>query len=256
MEKVFIKNRKGQKIAVIIDKVAEPKGLIFIEHGLSAFKEESQIETITKAFLKNYYTAVRFDAVNTFGESDGDFKKVTLTNYYEDLEDVIKWASSQAWYQEPFCLAGHSLGSISAGYYAENYPSKVKALAPISTVVSGALTLETHSPEELTVWKKTGWQISKSSSRPGIIKELPWSHMEDRLKYNLLDKVANLTMPVLLIVGENDKMTPLKHQKILYDKLPGDKELHVIKGSPHTFREPEHLKQLGEIIDTWIKNKL
>ena len=41
------------------------------------------------------------------------------------------------WYGEPFVLVGHSLGGISTALFAENYPDKVKALAPISTVVSG-----------------------------------------------------------------------------------------------------------------------
>lgn len=60
-------------------------------------------------------------------------------------------------------------------------------------------------------------------------------------------------MPVLLVVGENDIRTPLDHQKILYNVLPGPKELHIIKGSPHTFRDPEHLNELKNIFNQWIK---
>lgn len=256
MQKIFIKNRKDQKVAVIIEEVEAPKGLAFVMHGLGGFKEQAHLEMIADLFKENGYTAVRFDTTNTIGESDGDFKDATVTNYYEDLEDVIKWSEAQSWYKEPFVLVGHSLGGISTALFAENYPEKVKALAPISTVVSGELGVEAHkrfSPEEFRIWEETGWLEAKSQSKPGVVKRLKWSHIADRLKYDLLLKVNKLTMPVLLVVGENDIRTPLEHQKILYNVLPGPKELHIIKGSPHTFRDPEHLQELKNILSQWIK---
>ncbi|MFA5925627.1 MAG: alpha/beta hydrolase [Parcubacteria group bacterium] len=220
-------------------------------HGLGGFKEQPHIETFAQAFKEKHYTVIRFDTTNTFGESDGDYQDATTTNYYEDLEDVIKWAKAQVWYKEPFVLAGHSLGGICSALYAEKYPKKVKALAPISTVVSGELTLKTDR-EDVKNWEKTGWRISQSKSKPGVIKRLPWSHMGDRLKYDLLPNVKKLTMPVLLIVGEKDNSTPPEHQKILFDKLPGKKELHIIKGSEHTFREQKHLDKIKQIFLDWI----
>ncbi len=251
MKKEFIKNRKGQKIAVIIEEVDSPKGLAFVMHGLSGFKEQPHIQVMADAFKEKGYTTVRFDTTNTLGESEGRMEEATITNYFEDLEDVLSWTQSQDWYQEPFCLAGHSLGSNCIALYAENHPEKVKALAPISTGISGKLSLEAHA-ENIEEWKRTGWHTHKSKSKPGVIYRLPWSYMEDRLKYDLLEKVDRLTMPVLLIVGEDDKPTPVKHQKILYDRLPGRKELHIIKGSAHTFREEKHLREVKEIFLKWI----
>ena len=62
-------------------------------------------------------------------------------------------------------------------------------------------------------------------------------------------------MPILLVVGEKDAPCPPEHQKILYDLIPNDtdKEFHIIKDAPHTFRDPEHLEQLRVILDAWIK---
>jgi len=253
MQKQLIKNRKNQNMAVIIENVPNPKGLVFIMHGLGGFKEQNHIQAFAQSFQENNYTVVRFDTTNTFGESDGKYENATTTNYYEDLEDVIKWAKNQDWYQEPFILAGHSLGGICTALYAENYPSKIKALAPISTVVSGKLSFDAHTKEEMENWEKTGWKIKESKSIPGVIKKLPWSQMVDRMKYDLLKKADKLTMPVLLIVGENDHSCPPKHHKILFEALPGKKELHVIKGAVHTFRKEEHLEEIKEIFDKWIK---
>lgn len=256
MEKATIKNRKGQQIAVITDVIPSAKGLAFVMHGLGGFKEQPHIQTIAAAFKESGYSVVRFDTTNTLGESDGNYEDATTTNYYEDLEDVITWAARQRWYQEPFVLAGHSLGSICVALFAENYLEKVKALAPVSMVVSGKLTVEAmkhHKPDELKKWQTTGWLEEVSNSKPGVVKRLKWSHMEDRLKYNLMPKVDSLTMPVLLIVGEEDVSTPPEHQKILFEALPGEKEFHIINGAPHTWREEKHLVELKQIITNWIR---
>ncbi|MCK4829604.1 alpha/beta fold hydrolase, partial [bacterium] len=190
--KQTIKNRKGQNVVVLIEEVSNQKGLAFVMHGLGGFKEHLHVQAMADAFKEKGYTVIRFDTTNTIGESDGDYSDATTTNYYQDLEDVISWAKSQKWYQEPFCLAAHSLGGICTALYAENYPKKIKALAPISTVVSGELSLEVK-PEEKAEWKKTGWQIKESKSKSGVMKKLSWSYMEDSLKYNLLEKVDKLT---------------------------------------------------------------
>jgi len=110
MKKSFIKNRKDQNIAVIIEKSENQKGLAFIMHALGATKEQPQIETFSKAFKDNNYTVIRFDTTNSCGESDGNYEDATITNYYEDLEDVIDRAKKQDFYKEPFILCGHSLG--------------------------------------------------------------------------------------------------------------------------------------------------
>lgn len=254
MQKLFIKNRKGQKLSVVVEG-EEKKGLLaFVMHGLGGSKEQSHIQTFTDAFLNNHFTVVRFDTTNTYGESDGKYEDATITNYSEDLEDVITWTKGQSWYHEPFWLAGHSLGGICTALYAERYPDKVAGLAPISTVVTGKLSKETERHKaNLENWEKTGWREEKSESIPGRMKRLKWSHMLDRLKYDLIPGAGKLTMPVLLIVGELDPDTPPKHQKILFDALPGPKEMHIIADAPHTFREAKHLEDIKKLFGKWIK---
>lgn len=249
--KQYIKNRKNQNISVLIEEYDNPKGLVFVMHGLGGTKEQPHIETFAKAFRDNNYTVVRFDTTNTFGESDGDYTDATVTNYFEDLEDVIEWSKTQYFYREPFILCGTSLGGICVSLYAQKYPEKIKALAPISTVVSGKLSFETYNKEDLKTWEKTGWKITFSSS--GRELKIKYNHIIDRLKYDLLDKVDSLKMPVLMMVGDLDNSTPIKHQQILFDKLPGSKEFHIIPGAPHTFKEEGHLKQIYNYLNDWIK---
>jgi alpha/beta superfamily hydrolase len=99
MEKVTIQNRQGQKVVVLIEKNNKPRGLVFIVHGLSGFKEQKHIEVFAQSFKKKGFTVVRFDTTNSFGESEGEYRKATVTSYLADLKNVLSWANSQGWYQ-------------------------------------------------------------------------------------------------------------------------------------------------------------
>lgn len=258
MTKKKIKNRKNQNIVVVVNETLNQKDLVIIMHGLGGYKEELHIQTFALAFKQSGYTVVLFDTTNALGESDGNYVNATYTNYYEDLEDVLVWVKKQSWYQEPYVLAGHSLGSYCITRYAEKHPKEIKALAPISTGVSGKLMMEAKAKDAFRNWKKTGWLIEKSSSKPGVMKKLKWSFVGDALKHNILPEAKKLTMPVILIVGSKDKTTPIKHQKMLFNKIPGKKELHIVKGASHTFKDKKHLKdknlnEIKKILIKWIE---
>lgn len=250
MEKLFIYNRKGQKMFVIVDKPTQTSGLAFVMHGLSGFKEQSHIATIAEAFLDHGYVTIRFDTTNSLGESGGAYENATTTNYYEDLEDVIAWAKTRSWFQSPFALAGHSLGGTCTTLYSQRHPEEVKLLAPIALVVSGSMSMELYGEEGLKNWQETGWHISESRSKPGVVRRLAWSHVADRLKYDLYSEASALSMPILLIVGGNDAL--LSQSELLLEALPGPKELHVIADAEHTFRSTEELAELSRLFNDWL----
>ncbi len=256
MEKFSIKNRYGLKIVGEIHTPSNMVGLSFIQHGLGGFKEQPGIVALVNTLLANGYMVVSFDATNSVGESEGKYENATMQLHYEDLVDVINWAKTQTWYKEPFILIGSSLGGYSVAQYAEDHPTEVKAVSPFALVVSGELSLqasEKFEPEKLKNWKETGWDERQSVSKPGLIKRLPWSHMEERLKHDLRPNASKLTMPVLLVVGENDTSCPPDSQQLFYNLIPGPKEIHIVPNAPHTFRDETHLSQLKDIVDAWLK---
>ncbi|TSC77645.1 MAG: Uncharacterized protein G01um101424_268 [Parcubacteria group bacterium Gr01-1014_24] len=255
-EKFSIKNRKGLEIVGNVSLPENPQGLAFTLHGLGGFKEQPHIMVLVDALLENGYAVVNFDATNSIGESEGKYEDVNMQSHYEDLVDIITWAKTQEWYKEPFILAGHSLGGYAVARYAEEHPKKVKAVFPYALVVAGELSYkaaEMEDSEKLKKWKETGWQERQSSSKPGTKLRLPWSHMEERLKHDVRPKASNLTMPVLLIVGSEDKSCTYGTQHMLYDLIPGPKEIHIIPNAPHTFKDPEHLAQSKVLFNSWLK---
>lgn len=253
--KTLITNRDGNEICVVVENENSTESkLAFVMHGLSGNKEEPHLRGMVEVLKSDGYTVITWDAVHTFGESKGGpYEDATITNYYADLEDVVAWASQQSWYAEPFVLVGHSLGGISTALYAEKYPEKVKALAPISTVVNGELRMESKA-DVSEEWKRTGYYTEKRSN--GDTKTLKWSHMEDNMQYDITKDAAKLTMPVLLVVGSKDTSTKPQHQQVFYNSLTTDKELHIIYGAEHTFYRPHEREELNQILKTWLKNKV
>jgi alpha-beta hydrolase superfamily lysophospholipase len=261
-EKIFIKNRNNLNVRVCIDtptldektfQKSLQKGLAFIMPGLGAHHNKSRFRKFAQILTTYGFVVVSFDPTNSFGESDGDYADATFTNYYEDLEDVIEWARGNQYYKEPFILIGHSLGGMGVTLYTEKYPTQVIAVAPLAATISGKLSIEARSEEEIEKWQTLGYQEKKRSN--GEIKTLKWSHMEDRMKYDNLIDADKIKVPVLMVVGENDTSTPPKHQQLLFDAVGTaieNKELHIIAGADHEMNTPETEAQLIGFFEKWL----
>lgn len=259
-ERIAIKNRHELKLVIQVDTPDNPNNLVFIEPGQGGFIEQEHIEAFAQAFLENSFRAVRFDPSHSVGESEGAIQDVAYTGYIEDLEDVINWARNQPWFQQPYALCGHSMGGVSTTWYAEKHPDEILCLAPISTAVNYELYLPTMDDDFFRKWREKGYYETTSNSKPGVIKRIGIQILEDMKKYDLLISADKLTMPVLLMAGENDRPTPYLHQKILFDALPGkNKELIKIENADHNFRGPNNygktLREVKQAISDWIKSQ-
>ncbi len=251
MKKYFIKNRKGQNVSVLLEHVDNQKGLAFVMHGMGGNKVDGGMEAIAGACREMSFTVVRFDTTNTFGESDGAYEYATPTNYFEDLEDVIEASSLEQWYQEPFFLSGHSLGGMCSTLYAQKFPERVAALGLLAPVVSGGYFLKTYekyAPQELELWRTKNVRVASDGSEHRLL----WICMEDYQRYDLLKEISKLSFPVLVVVGEEDKKTPAEYAKVFFDALPGQKELHVMRETPHAKFAAEQLSEIRGVFSQWI----
>lgn len=255
MQKITLTNRYDQRIVAVLNEHPAPHGVAIVMHGLGSNKESAGVSTIASALFERGYTVVRFDTTNSFNESDGEYEHATATTGYHDLEDVIAWAHQQPWFGGKLLLAGHSLGAFASLHYAQEHEGAVNGLVLLSPPVSGKLSMEAdekYQTRDMKAWQETGWWSYESTSMPGVIKRLPWSHMEDRLQYDLLPKAPQMTMPILFIVGENDTLTPPEHVRLLAHAVGGPHELHILSGAGHSFRDENHLIKIRDIITRWI----
>ena len=259
-ERATIKNRHGLKLVIQVDTPDNFQNLVFIEPGQSGTIDQKHIEAFAVAFLENGFRTVRFDPTNSLGESGGELINVTYDNYEQDLEDVINWARTQTWFQQPFALCGHSMGAQAVAWYAERHPAEVLLLAPMAPVVNYDLYMKTLDPEEKRQWQEKGYDEYPSKYRPGVIKKVGWGINESLKKYDIMPLAGNLTMPVINIVGERDQPCPLEHQRIFMDAVANpNKKLITIASAQHSYRNDKtdeyngELEEVRQSLSSWLR---
>ncbi|MFA5270464.1 MAG: alpha/beta fold hydrolase [Patescibacteria group bacterium] len=251
--KVVIENRLGADLVVVVDKVPEAIGVAVVAHGLGGNKDGTDIVAIAETMRDHGLTTVRYDASNAKGESGGYLSDAKATTYVNDLVDVLDWAKQQAWFKPPLILAGHSLGATASALYAERHPDEVSGLILISGVVSGTINLQAAPQRSSEGWERMWQEIKSSFDGQQSSDQVNWlPFFIDLLQFNILNDADKLTMPVLIVAGENDELAPVIHQQKFYDALPGSKELQIIANAGHVFRQDPELSTLKQVINQWL----
>jgi putative phosphoribosyl transferase len=69
-----------------------------------------------------------------------------------------------------------------------------------------------------------------------------------------LDHLEKLTIPVLLIVGENDRDVIILNEKA--KKILNDCEMSIVQDATHLFEEPEALEKVAALASFWLEDKV
>jgi len=152
-------------------------------------------------------------------------------------------------------LVGHSMGSLIALETAARHPTKVSALyliATAATMIVGPGLLKAaegndHSAIAMVsiwglgasgelggslapgLWMHSGAQRVLEQNRPGVL----FSDLSACNSYqDALTAAAQVSVPVTVILGERDMMTPLKSGKALAAALPNARTI-VLPGAGH-----------------------
>ena len=238
---IFIKNRKGLKMALRLNINDRNTNLVFLEHGLSSRKEYPHMQVLEDVFSEFGYNVINIDATNSLNESESSEEGITTTGHYEDLVDAIEWAKQQPFYKEPFALAGQSLGAISVVRYAGQYPDKVNLLIPC------AFPYYNYIEEELNDFAKEvikNGYCDKISKSTGKVLRLKSAYVEDMKKLDITPQIHMIKADTHVIVGSKDNKKHLKNSKHLYQMLNCKKEFHLLEGIPHDLANTPQDKEL------------
>ena len=152
-------------------------------------------------------------------------------------------------------LVGHSMGSLVALETAARHPAKVEGLSLIGTAATmtvgpdllKAAEANDHAAIDMVsiwglgfqaelggslapgLWMHSGAQRVLEQCRPGVL----FADLSACNAYqNALTAAAQIAIPVTLILGERDMMTPAKAGKALAAALPNSRTL-VLSGAGH-----------------------
>ena len=225
----------GKKIYYQFKENEEKNAIIFI-HGSG---ENSIVWKGQLNDLNLNYNLIAID-LPSHAESD-DFPKLSLDLYVDVIKKLVGFLNLKK-----IVLCGHSLGGAIAQEYFFKNQKEVSALILCGTgarlrVSPMILNSLKNNYQEFLIglpmgafYRKTSKEIKKS-----LVIEIAKTNPEVTFvdfkicdNFDVMDKVASINVPCLIVCGNEDKLTPIKYSQYFKDKIK-DSKLVVIKDAGH-----------------------
>ncbi len=195
-DEVRIPTAGGENLTAVWLKNPDAAFTLLFSHG------NGEDLSIVAPFLREYY-ADRFSVLaydyRGYGTSDG---KPSYRNVKQDAEAAYRWLTEEQRVDPKKIIAiGRSLGGALAVRTAAEHPV-------------GGLICECSFASAFRL--KTGVQL------------LPWD------KFDNEKLIRNVSCPVLIIHGTEDRVVPFRHGRRLYAAAPEPKQFFGIEGGRHT----------------------
>lgn len=250
MKHIFY-NSHGNKLVGILENPVDDANtpIMLLVHGFISSKDSQSWSLILKKLHASNIATFRID-LSAHGESDGEFKNVTITKTTNDVLQAIKYLKSLGYFQ--IGLLGASFGGI-ASIMATVESDVVSALALVCPVTDWTLSSYFQQPGLLEKWKKVGSICFEHEPGKPIIS---YAAFTDAKKNVAFDVASKITIPVLVVHGNQDEMVPFEGSKKFVKLLPNGK-LHTIEGGLHHLRRnPKHFKEYSKVLSEFIVEQM
>lgn len=245
--KVLIPGARGLLAAEV--QMPENKGtgkcpITILVHGFGGDKNWQLMKLVSDSLQMHGIASIRFD-FNGHGESEGDFKDMTVPNEIEDLKRVVRYALQLDGCNGKIGLLGHSQGgvvvSMTAGEMNDTI-SAVTLLAPAAVLREDAIRGNTfgvlynpiNPPEyvELPGGRKLGREYILTAFRLPIYETA------------IRDQGA-----AFLIHGTGDRVAPYSYSE-RYKNIWKNSELHFMEEYDHGFSR--HIEEIADLASNFL----
>jgi hypothetical protein len=146
-------------------------------------------------------------------------------------------------------LFGSSFGGMASILAASqsDYLSLLALKSPVSDYKSMALTQRSDS--EIHEWKENGFIDFESVNHEK--KRLSYAFYEDARNLNAYAAARKIRVPTLIVHGQADETVPVEQSHKAASLIP-DCRLVTLKGCDHLYSEPEHFKQLLDLVSQFV----
>ena len=237
-ESVFIDGDHGRLKAIIQKpelKQGERCPMVIFCHGFSGTKDGPMFELIADTLQAHGIASIRFD-FNGHGESEGEFKDMTVPNEIEDAKKVVEYVRDLRYVSE-LAIVGHSQGgvvaSMTAGQLSEELGEPAfKAVA----LMAPAAVLRDDAIRGNTMGKQY------DPFDPGEYVEL-WGGLKLGGKYirtafslPIYETAVKYQGPALIIHGNADRVVPYTYGERFHEIWPKS-ELVIQEYFDHGFSQ-------------------
>ncbi len=196
--------------------------------------------------------------LNGHGQTPDRGDDDVLASYLKDISEVVQQCDRPV-------LAGHSMGGALAQAYAHQHGDELRGLVLVGTGAKlrvAPMIFEMLDNDYESYLMTLGKFMFHESAPEGLIeatvaeaRKCPVSivrrdfEMCDR--FDMMEAVREITTPTLVVVGEGDKMTPVKYAEYLHREIPHS-ELVVVESAGHAVML-ERPTEFNDAVRTWAQ---
>ncbi len=247
-EALTFHDRNGHGIAAILSAPDRPTtSLAVLCHGFLSNKNSTTNKTLTRLLNEQGLATFRFDFFGQ-GDSDGPFEKLTTTLALQQAEAALDLVSARGY--DRIGLVGSSFGGLVAILTAARRRD-IGWIALKCPVVDFAEELRlTFGLDELAQWQILN-TIPNIMGGPDRVR-LRYGFYEDCLGQIAYEPAERISIPTVIVQGEQDECVPLHQSRRLYDALRGPKRLDLLPDADHQFTRGEDFHQMTKSISDWL----
>jgi alpha-beta hydrolase superfamily lysophospholipase len=251
-----------------------PKAALLLLHGLA--EHSGRYMNLVEHLVQVGYAVYTFDLVG-HGHSEGERAYVRRFSEYSAMVDAYQAQVRERAPRVPLFAFGHSMGAVIAADYVLSHDSELSGIVlsglsvEMPADVTPATILAAKVLSALAPKLRVQALASSTLSRdPAVVQ----GYDEDPLVYRgripartgvellqaqdrVLAHAHQITLPVLMVHGGEDRLCPLRAARSFYESLGSpDKTLQVYEGFYHEVcNEPERDLVLDDIA-AWIQARL
>ncbi len=250
---------------------SEAKAVVIIVHGIG--EHGARYAHVAQAMNATGYVVAAPDH-RGHGKSDGERAHFnTFNDPVNDLYQLLKILEKQ-YRQLPVFMYGHSMGSGIALLFTLEYQRELKGLMLSGTVVS---LEDGQNPIMIAVGSLLGRFLPKSrlvaslpsstlSTDPEVVRDydadplndhgkvrIGMAHKMIQLGRDVRSRAHTLTLPLLILHGEDDKLTPISGSRAIYDLANSpDKTLKTYPGLRHELVNEVKRDEIIALMVAWL----
>lgn len=244
---VFNDPRDHRVFAILTAPDSGADRIVVLCHGFLSGKNSTTNKTLTRMLTERGMATFRFDFFG-HGDSDGPFEEITTTLAIQQTEAAVDLVTARGYGR--IGLVGSSFGGLVAILTAARR-SDIACLALKCPVVDFAEELRlTLGPDELPRWQATD-MIPNVMGGPDRVR-LRYDFYEDSLRQIAYGPAEQITVPTLIVQGEQDECVPLHQSRRLHEALKGLKRLILLPDADHQFTRGEDFHQMTTAIADWL----
>jgi alpha/beta superfamily hydrolase len=218
------KLRGGQKCPFVV-----------LLHGFTGNKNEPLLVQISEGLQERGIGSVRFD-FNGHGESEGEFKDMTVPNEIEDAKKVVEYVSSLP-YVNGLAIGGHSQGGVVAAMTAGELSEALgKPAFKAVALMAPAAVLREDAIKGSTMGKMYDpFDPGEYIELFGGLK-LGGNYIRTAFTLPIYETAAKYQGPAIIVHGNGDRVVPYTYGERFHQIWPGS-EYYMQEYFDHGFSQ-------------------